>query len=481
MDSTREWLRQVLQRYQNADRTYTDAEAVLMAYNSIIPKMDTFSKQLFEAHDNGTSAVLLCLHGTIPITFRGVTYNIPIAVWVPFTYPLHPPMCYVTPTATMLVRMSKHVDLAGKIYHPTLAVWHSRPDEQSLLKLLGILQEVFSLEPPVYSKPASQPGATNTSATTTATATTRSNPINIGNGSPLTSANYPLHPQQQQQQQQQQQFSQPFSSPSTPPPVPPNPYSQSSRSSSPAQPQTMLNHPQFAGNRPLSPPAPGTASSNSPPHHQTGSNNIMYPVAQPFGRIAPQQPSPSSSPHLMNSGLSPMVSGSMPVAANPQEAKAMSLRMALRERILATESSRRARNAMNQERLIGINRRLHEGEARIRDILRRLEDEKAKVRHSREILVAKNHEIKGMVERLSSEPEVPVDELLDGGSVVYNQLYEAVADEHALDDTIYSLGQALNSEKIPLPPFLKHGRTLARELFYKRALIKKIRDHLQLR
>ncbi|KAI8836826.1 ubiquitin E2 variant, partial [Chytridium lagenaria] len=132
--------------YQNSERTFRDAEAVLLAFNGIIPKMDTFT------YDNGTSAVLLCLHGTIPITFRGGTYNIPIACWIPFSYPQHPPMSYVTPTATMLVRMSKHVDLAGKIYHPALAVWHTKP-ELTLVKLLGLFQEIFSIEPPVYAKP----------------------------------------------------------------------------------------------------------------------------------------------------------------------------------------------------------------------------------------------------------------------------------------------------------------------------------------
>jgi ESCRT-I complex subunit TSG101 len=80
------------------------------------------------AHDNGQVQLLLCLYGTIPVSYRGATYNIPVAVWITPSYPKHPPIVYVTPTPNMLVKMGKHVDLAGKVYHPMLATWHTRPD-----------------------------------------------------------------------------------------------------------------------------------------------------------------------------------------------------------------------------------------------------------------------------------------------------------------------------------------------------------------
>ncbi|KAI9329005.1 UEV domain-containing protein, partial [Zopfochytrium polystomum] len=139
-------------QYQNVDRTFRDVDAVLVAYAGILPKMDNFT------HDNGQKQLLFCLYGTIPISFRGSTYNIPIAVWLPYSYPRHPPFCFVTPTATMLVRQGKHVDLSGKVYHPLLSTWHTRPDDVSLMQLLGVMQTIFTNEPPVYSKPAAPPG-----------------------------------------------------------------------------------------------------------------------------------------------------------------------------------------------------------------------------------------------------------------------------------------------------------------------------------
>ncbi|KAJ3110731.1 hypothetical protein HDU96_006341, partial [Phlyctochytrium bullatum] len=461
--------------YQNADRAFRDVESALTAYNSIIPKMDTFTQ------DNGTTAVLLCLHGTVPITFRGATYNIPVAVWLPFTYPQHPPMAFVTPTATMLVRMSKHVDLAGKVYHPMLALWHTKVEDSNLVKLLATLQEVFSIEPPVYARPAnspapgttgnnpatpppipSKPAAPTTNATTN-TPSAHSSPV------PIPASHHHQHPRHPAASQAAQSRS----PSSTPPPVPPNPYAVGKVGGSPS-----------GGGRPLSPTLGVGGLSISPPRNMASS----LPTSFAYGGATGQGGgggggSASASPHLSHGVPGSKLPASpqpphQPPKVDPDEARARQLRLALRERVLQAEATRRARLAVDQERLVGIQRMLKEREARIRDVMRRLEEEKAKVKHSAEVLRGKNGEVREKVERLGREPEVPVDEMLQGGSDVYNQLYETVAEDHALDDTIYMLGQALNAEAIPLNVFMKHARTLARELFMKRVLVNKIKDHL---
>ena len=68
------------------------------------------------------------LVGTIPITYRNATYNIPIAVRVLPQYPQRAPDIFVTPTPNMVVKPSQHVDERGRVYHPNLAYWASRPD-----------------------------------------------------------------------------------------------------------------------------------------------------------------------------------------------------------------------------------------------------------------------------------------------------------------------------------------------------------------
>ncbi|KAJ3139403.1 hypothetical protein HK101_003647 [Irineochytrium annulatum] len=408
MEQTKAWLRQVVVRYQNADRTYRDVEAALLAYNGIIPKMDTFT------HDNGRSEVLLCLHGTVPISFKGVTYNIPVAVWVPQGYPQHPPMAFVTPTATMVVREGKHVDKAGRVYHPVLAGWHTNSQEVNLVLLLTVLQEIFSLEPPVYSRPASStPAPTSSYNSSPSIPASQPRPNNTGslprsNGGSMMSGGSP------------------------PPPIPPNPYLQHQTSNS--------QLPTFGSSSPsYQPPIP------QPPNY--AANPILAAQKGP----QPLSPSPAAKKPTTASTSSP--------AANPvadaKEQRAHSLRLAIRERVLAAENARRTKASVDYGRLIAVNKQLNDGDARIGDLVRRLKEEEAKVMKNTEIIQAKNEELKASITRLETEPEVNVDEVLGGGSVVHNQLIDTVAEEHALDDTIYTLSQALNTEALELPLFMK--------------------------
>ena len=70
--------------------------------------------------------------------YRGQNYNIPVSLYLLDTHPYHAPLCYVKPTADMQVlkrktimkidglvwvKVSKHVDAAGKIYLPYLHEW----------------------------------------------------------------------------------------------------------------------------------------------------------------------------------------------------------------------------------------------------------------------------------------------------------------------------------------------------------------------
>lgn len=75
------------------------------------------------AYENGSSALLLLISGTLPVTFRGATYGFPVAIWVPHAYPRESPLVYVTPSQDMIVRPGQHVSGDGRIYHPYLAQW----------------------------------------------------------------------------------------------------------------------------------------------------------------------------------------------------------------------------------------------------------------------------------------------------------------------------------------------------------------------
>lgn len=78
------------------------------------------------------------------------------------------------------------------------------------------------------------------------------------------------------------------------------------------------------------------------------------------------------------------------------------------------------------------------------------------------------------IENSKRLPEPDVDQLLVAPTVVGNQLYDAVAEERALADTIFVLGRAVERGRVAPAVFAKTTRSLAREWYLKKALVKKI-------
>jgi hypothetical protein len=93
--------------------------------------------------------LLLCLSGTLPIEFLGISYQFPIKIWIPHVFPRQPPLVYVTPREGMIVRPGQHVDPQGQVYHPYLSHWVKFWDKSTLVDLIAILTDIFTKEPPV--------------------------------------------------------------------------------------------------------------------------------------------------------------------------------------------------------------------------------------------------------------------------------------------------------------------------------------------
>ena len=100
---------------------------------------------------NGVKQELVALTGTIPVNYKGNTYNIPVAIYIPNDYPYSPPICYVKPTADMMIKQGRHVDASGKVYLPYLSDWKN--DQSDLLGVIQVMIIVFGESPPVYQKP----------------------------------------------------------------------------------------------------------------------------------------------------------------------------------------------------------------------------------------------------------------------------------------------------------------------------------------
>ncbi|XWS57059.1 hypothetical protein CRYUN_Cryun09bG0138900 [Craigia yunnanensis] len=114
-------------------------------YPSLEPKTATFT------HNDGRSVNLLQADGTIPMLFQGVTYNIPIIIWLMESYPRHPPVVYVNPTRDMIIRRSHPcVTPSGLVSIPYLQNWIY--PSSNLVDLVVNLSSAFSRDPPLYSQ-----------------------------------------------------------------------------------------------------------------------------------------------------------------------------------------------------------------------------------------------------------------------------------------------------------------------------------------
>ena len=69
---------------------------------------------------------MICLSGTIPMPYKGNTYNIPVNIWIHSDYPNQAPIVLVTPTRDMQIKPSKIVDGNGRVYLPYLHEWKAR-------------------------------------------------------------------------------------------------------------------------------------------------------------------------------------------------------------------------------------------------------------------------------------------------------------------------------------------------------------------
>jgi ESCRT-I complex subunit TSG101 len=138
------------QEYQDPQRAYSDVARTLSVFPSLSPRTEVYT------YENGGSALLLTVSGTLPVDFRGATYRFPIKTWVPQAYPQESPMVYVTPGRDMLVRPGQHVGVEGRVYHPYLRDWTSIWDRANMADFLAHLQQAFAREPPLVSKAQQQ-------------------------------------------------------------------------------------------------------------------------------------------------------------------------------------------------------------------------------------------------------------------------------------------------------------------------------------
>jgi len=124
------------------------------------------------------------------------------------------------------------------------------------------------------------------------------------------------------------------------------------------------------------------------------------------------------------------------------------------------------------------NEELTQGKAKLQKYMSDMETDARDLDANLNTLREKNEQLKQAVAHMSDSENggVDVDNAVTTTAPVYRQLVNAYAEESAVEDAIYYIGEGLRKEVIDLNTFLKHVRELSRKQFMLRALMQKCRQ-----
>ncbi|WFC97324.1 suppressor protein stp22 of temperature-sensitive alpha-factor receptor and arginine permease [Malassezia yamatoensis] len=361
--------------------------------------------------------LLLLLDGTLPVEYANATYNIPMNIWIPREYPARPPILYVAPTKEMEIRRSFHVDPSGCVRPEEVEHWTKKSEAANLATLLRACQHLFHNEPPVVAK-LRQPNAAASSSRNTSASFMHASDSRISN----------LRTFQQH---------------------------------GPGKPDVPVH-------KPMVPPRPPTSNSLvESPHGSSPTWSTKPPIGRHPGTVKQESAHATndSQPRVLESGAAPI----RPV--NPQLA-------ALQNAVYEKLSARRLelRDSLNQanQQLQTTSEELQRGKLAIHDEIQRLHAVRSICETRQSNLARIMHAAQQQIADLHARPNIVVDNMLSATSLAENQLVQLVADDAALEDTMYQLGRALYAEELSLDQFLRQARVLSQEQFFRRALAKKI-------
>lgn len=442
------WLYQVLlPEYMDPKLTYTHVVESLTEFSSLKVRTKVFT------YSDGRPELLLSLYGTLPTVVNNTQYRIPVEVWIPKHYPLEAPFAYVTPTETMVIQPGNHVDTNGRCYHPYISYWRNENPEASLLGMLKILQHVFSQEPPVYARSAV--------------------PVSRGVESP--------HPGPPPSHPGNPTIHVPTPGSSS---VPAPPYEHVISASSTPRPPATTSSPNTGPAPPAKPPKPPkysheTASSSSQGPLPSGAQSEMG-TQDLFSSLNPGSTVGDLSQNAMPSES--LSSNGPPVPRPPNPEKEMILDQLTQRYNHLINTKVLPEVGTDEEALRKTEHLLNWMDSAIDKEMKDLDMLLSRCDENEKILTDRIVAAKSLVDDLSnnnrSNTNSPplVDELVCAESIPDNQLYDAVCEDLAIDDTLYALDRALAADRLTLSAYLKHTRALAREQFMSRALSLKIAE-----
>ncbi|XP_015790509.1 tumor susceptibility gene 101 protein [Tetranychus urticae] len=398
-------------KYKYQTQVKKDIVNVFSFYHGLQPKLEKYT------FPGGKDQELVTLNGTIPISFKGSTYHIPVCIFVQKDHPYSPPMCYVRPTPEMAIKASKYVDNEGKIYLPYLSDW--KAESSDILGAIQVMIIIFGETPPVYQKPKT---------------------------SPL---------------EQQQSYNKP--------PYPTQTYSAlPGPSATVALPpvSTSVASPSYSGGNPPYPTSYPYSSfpSADPPYALSNPSYPNYPSYPPSTGYNPQVNSQASTPSQNSRTIT-------------EEHIRASLITAVNDKIKERLRERLGRSYAENEVLGKYSEDLVRGKNKLESLMKRMENDKIELENCKKTLTLKSAQIDELIVKLENEQKVnAIDDAFGPQEPLYKQLLNAFAEENATVDAIYYLGEARRKGVIDLEAFLKNVRELSRRQFMLRALMQKCRE-----
>lgn len=105
--------------------SFAKATTMVCAFGVVGRRQSSRAHACHAVQNNGATLRLIKFAGTLPISYRGTVYHIPVTVWLPPAYPLQGPNLFVSPTADMAIKQQhQHVDSEGRCYLPSLSQWN---------------------------------------------------------------------------------------------------------------------------------------------------------------------------------------------------------------------------------------------------------------------------------------------------------------------------------------------------------------------
>jgi ESCRT-I complex subunit TSG101 len=88
-------------KYFHIDAVSVDIANAMKQYRGLTINLENY------VFNDGSCRKLTNLSGTVPVRYKNNTYNIPVRVWLMDTHPYNSPICYVTPTNDMNIKVKR--------------------------------------------------------------------------------------------------------------------------------------------------------------------------------------------------------------------------------------------------------------------------------------------------------------------------------------------------------------------------------------